>query len=85
MSLLKCNLHNRQPDRGSQVAVHGRMCFRWQDQIVRRVFRTLGEIRARKKMTDHRRHQVTNDRERRQAKLQRESSESPAEIGPSDR
>lgn len=36
--------------------------------------RTLDEIRAWKKMTDHRRHQVINDRSRRQAKLQRESS-----------
>ncbi len=30
-------------------------------------------------MTDHRRHQVLNDRARRQAKLQRESSEMPLE------
>ncbi|WP_341317397.1 DUF1289 domain-containing protein [Paraburkholderia sp. IMGN_8] len=36
-------------------------------------FRTLDEIRGWKKMTDHRRHQVINDRARRQAKLQRES------------
>jgi predicted Fe-S protein YdhL (DUF1289 family) len=33
-------------------------------------FRTLDEIRAWKNMTDHRRHQVINDRCRRQAKLQ---------------
>ncbi|MFM0515004.1 DUF1289 domain-containing protein [Paraburkholderia sp. RL17-373-BIF-A] len=32
-------------------------------------FRTLNEIRAWKKMTGHRRHQVINDRPRRQAKL----------------
>jgi predicted Fe-S protein YdhL (DUF1289 family) len=37
-------------------------------------FRTLDEIRGWKKMTDHWRYQVINDRARRQAKLQRESS-----------
>jgi predicted Fe-S protein YdhL (DUF1289 family) len=47
-------------------------------------FRTLDEIRAWKKMTDHRRHQVINDRARRQAKLQRESSELSAEPETSD-
>ncbi|RZF27945.1 DUF1289 domain-containing protein [Paraburkholderia sp. UYCP14C] len=36
--------------------------------------RTREEIREWKKMTDHRRHQVLNDRSRRQAKLKRESS-----------
>ncbi|MEZ2307235.1 DUF1289 domain-containing protein [Paraburkholderia sp. RCC_158] len=36
-------------------------------------FRTLYEIRAWKRMTDHRRHQVINDRARRQAKLHLES------------
>ncbi|MFM0244286.1 DUF1289 domain-containing protein [Paraburkholderia sediminicola] len=41
--------------------------------------RTLDEIRAGKKMTDHRRYQVINDRARRQAKLQRKSSGLPAE------
>lgn len=35
--------------------------------------RTLDEVRGWKKMTDHRRHQVINDRPRRQAKLGRES------------
>ncbi|MFL9996314.1 DUF1289 domain-containing protein [Paraburkholderia sediminicola] len=40
-------------------------------------FRTLDEIRGWKKMTDHRRHQVINDRARRQAKLQREAQASP--------
>ncbi|MFL9989339.1 DUF1289 domain-containing protein [Paraburkholderia sediminicola] len=40
--------------------------------------RTLDEIRRWKQMTDHRRHQVNNDRARRQAKLQRESSELPS-------
>jgi predicted Fe-S protein YdhL (DUF1289 family) len=44
-------------------------------------FRTLEEIREWNKMTDHRRHQVINDRARRQARLQRESAEFPA--GPS--
>ncbi|MBN3819201.1 DUF1289 domain-containing protein [Paraburkholderia sp. Se-20369] len=33
--------------------------------------RTLEEARAWKKMTDHRRHQIVNDRARRQAKLVR--------------
>ncbi|TCW84234.1 DUF1289 domain-containing protein [Burkholderia sp. SRS-46] len=33
--------------------------------------RTLEEARAWKKMTDHRRHQIVNDRARRQAKLDR--------------
>ncbi|CAE6780731.1 hypothetical protein R69927_02443 [Paraburkholderia domus] len=36
-------------------------------------FRTLDEIRGWKKMTDHRRHQVINDRARRQAKLLRDT------------
>ncbi|NPT62529.1 DUF1289 domain-containing protein [Paraburkholderia sp. 5N] len=36
-------------------------------------FRTLDEIRTWKKMTDHRRHQVINDRARRRARLQRAS------------
>jgi predicted Fe-S protein YdhL (DUF1289 family) len=36
-------------------------------------FRTRDEIRAWKKMTDHRRHQVLNERSRRQAKLTREA------------
>jgi predicted Fe-S protein YdhL (DUF1289 family) len=35
---------------------------------------TLDEIRGWKKMTDHRCHQVINDRSRRQAKQQRESN-----------
>ncbi|WP_184004443.1 MULTISPECIES: DUF1289 domain-containing protein [unclassified Paraburkholderia] len=35
--------------------------------------RTREEIRGWKTMTDHRRHQVINDRSRRMAKLQRES------------
>jgi predicted Fe-S protein YdhL (DUF1289 family) len=48
-------------------------------------FRTRDEIRAWKNMTDHRRHQVINDRARREAKLQRESGESSAEPGMSDR
>ena len=43
-------------------------------------FRTLDEIRGWKKMTDHRRHQVINDRARRQAKLQRESPGLPLEA-----
>ncbi|KWK68648.1 Fe-S protein [Burkholderia ubonensis] len=34
-------------------------------------FRTLEEVHAWKKMTDHRRHQIVNDRARRQAKLKR--------------
>jgi len=34
-------------------------------------FRTLDEIRTWKKMTDHRRHQVINDRARRLAKLKK--------------
>ncbi|TKC86338.1 DUF1289 domain-containing protein [Trinickia terrae] len=42
-------------------------------------FRTRDEIRGWKKMTDHRRHQVLNDRSRRQAKLVRETSTVPAE------
>jgi uncharacterized protein len=42
-------------------------------------FRALDEIRAWKKMKDHRRHQVINDRSRRQAKLQRETPELPSE------
>ncbi|KVM95698.1 Fe-S protein [Burkholderia pyrrocinia] len=33
--------------------------------------RTLEEARTWKKMTDHRRHQIVNDRARRQAKLDR--------------
>ncbi|MGZ2749090.1 DUF1289 domain-containing protein [Burkholderia stagnalis] len=33
--------------------------------------RTLDEARTWKKMTDHRRHQIVNDRARRQAKLDR--------------
>ncbi|WP_175107685.1 DUF1289 domain-containing protein [Pararobbsia alpina] len=37
-------------------------------------FRTLDEIRGWKKMTDHRRYQVINDRARRQAKLQQRES-----------
>jgi predicted Fe-S protein YdhL (DUF1289 family) len=41
-------------------------------------FRTLDEIRGWKKMTDHRRHQVINDRARRQTRLHTESSEAPA-------
>ncbi|WP_175152810.1 DUF1289 domain-containing protein [Paraburkholderia ultramafica] len=36
-------------------------------------FRTREEIRGWKTMTDHRRHQVINDRSRREAKVQRES------------
>jgi predicted Fe-S protein YdhL (DUF1289 family) len=36
------------------------------------------EIRAWKSTTDHRRHQVINDRTRREAKLQRESPDSSA-------
>jgi uncharacterized protein len=36
------------------------------------------EIRGWKNMTDHRRHQVINERFRRHAKLPRESAESPA-------
>jgi predicted Fe-S protein YdhL (DUF1289 family) len=40
-------------------------------------FRTLDEIRGWKKMTDHLRHQVINDRARRQTKLQREAPELP--------
>ncbi|ABO60165.1 MULTISPECIES: DUF1289 domain-containing protein [Burkholderiaceae] len=46
-------------------------------------FRTLDEIRAWKKMTDHRRHQVINDRARRRAKLQREPTELSVEQGTS--
>jgi predicted Fe-S protein YdhL (DUF1289 family) len=42
-----------------------------------RRFRTLDEIRAWKKLTDHRRHHVINDRARRPAKLQRDSAELP--------
>ncbi|WP_162067961.1 DUF1289 domain-containing protein [Burkholderia sp. THE68] len=41
-------------------------------------FRTLDEIRGWKKMTDHRRRQVINDRRRRQARLHRESPASSA-------
>ncbi|CAI8695285.1 MULTISPECIES: DUF1289 domain-containing protein [Burkholderia] len=37
--------------------------------------RTRDEARAWKKMTDHRRHQIVNDRARRQAKLARETSD----------
>ncbi|WP_196319645.1 DUF1289 domain-containing protein [Burkholderia cepacia] len=37
--------------------------------------RTRDEARGWKKMTDHRRHQVVNDRGRRQAKLARETSD----------
>ncbi|WP_179404097.1 DUF1289 domain-containing protein [Burkholderia guangdongensis] len=37
--------------------------------------RTLEEARLWKKMTDHRRHQIINDRHRRQAKLKVEISE----------
>jgi predicted Fe-S protein YdhL (DUF1289 family) len=36
-------------------------------------FRTRDEIRGWKNMTDHRRHQVVNDRFRREQKLKRES------------
>ncbi|MCA3641257.1 MAG: DUF1289 domain-containing protein [Burkholderia sp.] len=36
--------------------------------------RTRDEARGWKKMTDHRRHQIVNDRTRRQAKLTRETS-----------
>lgn len=57
---VRCNHHKRWPDRGSQVLVH--RC-------------TLDEIRGWKKMTDHRRHQVIDDRVLRQSKLQRESPE----------
>ncbi|WP_109341865.1 DUF1289 domain-containing protein [Burkholderia cenocepacia] len=35
-------------------------------------FRTLDEIRGWKKMTDHRRHQILNEKARRQAKVARE-------------
>ncbi|MEX3634649.1 DUF1289 domain-containing protein [Paraburkholderia sp. BR14320] len=35
-------------------------------------FRTLDEIRCWKKMTDHRRHQILNEKTRRQAKVARE-------------
>ncbi|WP_342702903.1 DUF1289 domain-containing protein [Burkholderia arboris] len=37
--------------------------------------RTRDEARAWKKMTDHRRHQIVNDRARRQTKLVRETSD----------
>ncbi|KWH54750.1 DUF1289 domain-containing protein [Burkholderia anthina] len=37
--------------------------------------RTRDEARDWKKLTDHRRHQILNDRKRRQAKLQRETAE----------
>ncbi|USX11040.1 DUF1289 domain-containing protein [Paraburkholderia fungorum] len=40
-------------------------------------FRTLDEVRGWKKMTDHRRHQVINDRPRRQARLKPESPTEP--------
>jgi predicted Fe-S protein YdhL (DUF1289 family) len=36
-------------------------------------FRTLDEIRGWKKMTDHRRHQILNEKTRRQAKVAREA------------
>ncbi|WP_321924576.1 DUF1289 domain-containing protein [Paraburkholderia guartelaensis] len=36
-------------------------------------FRTLDEIRGWKKMTDHRRHQILNEKSRRQAKVAREA------------
>jgi len=42
-------------------------------------FRTRDEIRGWKKMTDHRRHQILNERARRQAKVAREAPEVPAE------
>ncbi|MBN3785399.1 DUF1289 domain-containing protein [Burkholderia sp. Ac-20353] len=38
-------------------------------------FRTRDEARAWKKMTDHRRHQIVNERARRQAKLARETAD----------
>ncbi|MDI7046982.1 DUF1289 domain-containing protein [Paraburkholderia fungorum] len=44
-------------------------------------FRTLDEIRGWKKMTGHRRHQVINERVRRQARLLRES---PGSSVPAD-
>ena len=37
--------------------------------------RTRDEARDWKKMTDHRRHQILNDRTRRQAKIRRETAE----------
>ena len=43
-------------------------------------FRTRDEIRGRKNMTDHRRHQVINDRSRREAQLQRASPDSSAQA-----
>ena len=36
-------------------------------------FRTLDEIRGWKKMTDHRRHQILNEKTRRQAKVARDA------------
>ncbi|WP_081771839.1 DUF1289 domain-containing protein [Paraburkholderia nodosa] len=42
-------------------------------------FRTLDEIRDWKKMTDHRRHQIRNERSRRQAKVVREAPKASSE------
>ncbi|WP_341868356.1 DUF1289 domain-containing protein [Paraburkholderia aromaticivorans] len=56
------------------------MCaFNRKSQLCVGCFQTLDETPGWKKMADHRRHQVINERTRRQAKVQREPLGLPAE------